>query len=337
MSYGSDSEFIAVIQGDSDKLCSLINTGKINAKNKQIVMFLCAALGDVNTLQIFADKNVNLNEKFYGNTLLGVACSYGKLETVKYLVSNNVNLETPLIQVETVQEETALTKAIRHNKVDIVDYLLKSGAKFQTFDDTTQENDIEIACGNGNLDLVKCIIDHEYPLTDDQLFRAMTAAALNNHRDVLEYFLTVKGANINEENIFEETVLGASAWKADLDTIHYLVNHGADVNGGKARVMTPLDRAVTFNRADVAKYLIEKGANVNIIGVYSDTGEKTDSLLTTAIQNGYFDIVKLLVENGADVNYVEEWTDGKKTELDIAKREVSKHIIDYLENAQKNK
>ncbi len=334
--YGIDPEIVAAIQGDTDKLSYLVNAGKIKETNKQMVLFLIAAFGDAKTLQIFVDQNVDLNEKFYGDTLLSVACSYGKLETVEYLVSKHANLETPVLQNETVWEETALTKAIRHNRVDVVDYLLRSGAKFQTFDDTTQENDIEIACGNGNLELVKLIIDHGYPLTDDQLLRAMTAAALNDCINVLEYFITDKKANINVEN-FDETVLGSAARKASLNTIQYLVNHGADVNGGNARVFTPLDRAVNSNRMDIVKYLIDKGADVNVIGVYSNGGGKTDSLLTQAVQNGYFDMVKILVENGANINYEEDWTGGKKTALDVAKQEGSKHIIDYLENAQKNK
>lgn len=334
--YGIDPEFVAAIQGDSSKLRSLADAGEIKEGNRQIVMFLSAAFCDAKTLQIFADQEADLNEKYCGGTLLGVAYSYGKLETVEYLVSRHVNLETPFTQIETVQEETALTKAIRHNRIDIADYLLKSGAVFQTFEDTTQENDLEIACKNGNLKLVKLIVDHGYPLTKKQLVDAMASAAIYGHIEVLEYFLTDLKANINVENN-DETILGRAAFSASLDTIKYLVNRGADVNGGKARVMTPLDRAVNGNRADVVKYLIGEGADVNAIGVYSNGGGKTTSLLTQAVQNGYFDIVKLLIENGANVHYKEGWSGGEDTALDVAKEEGSKNIIDYLEKAQKIK
>lgn len=332
--YGINPEIVAAIQGDTDKLSSFVQEGKMKETNKQQVMFLCAAFCDAETLQIFVDQNMDLEEKFYGDTLLDVACSYGKLETVKYLVNNNIKRETSVIQLETFQKETALTKAIRHNRFNVVEYLLKCGAEFQTFEGTTQENDLEIACGNGNLKLVKLIIDNEYPLTDYQLSRAMIAAAFNNRINILEYFLEDKKVNVNVEGIFNETVLGASAWKADLATIQYLLDCGADINGDKARVRSPLDSAVIFNRLDVAKYLIENGADVNVIGVYSDTGNKTTSLLVRAVQEGYLDMVKLLVENGANINYEEEWPGGNKTALDIAKKEGSKHIIKYLENAQ---
>jgi ankyrin repeat protein len=332
--YGIAPEFVAAIQGNTNKLRSIIYEGKINKTNKQIVRFLCAAFGDKKALQMLANKNVNLEEKFNGDTLLGMACSYGKLETVEYLVSNHVNLETPLLQIETVQEETALTKAIRHNRIDVVDYLLKNGAKFQTFDDTTQKNDLKIACGNGNINLVKFIVDHKYPLTDKQLVDALSAASMNNHINVLDYFLNDKRVNINVENN-DETILGTAAFSANLNTLQYLVNHSANVNGGKARVMTPLDRAVNSNRVDVVKYLIDKGADVNAVGVYSDGGGKATSLLTQAVQDGYFDIVKLLVEHGANIHYKEGWSGGKDTALDVANKEGSEHIIDYLEKLDK--
>jgi ankyrin repeat protein len=336
--YGIDPDIVAAIQGDTDKLRSFVKSGEIKEENRQMVMFLCAAFGDINMLQIFAGQNIDLDEKFNRDTLLGIACSYGKLETVKYLVSKNADLETAVHQIGSVHEETILTKAIRHNRIDVVEYLLKSGAKFHTFDDTTQENDLEIACENGNLNLVKLIIEQGYPITDDQLLRAMAAAALNDHIRILEYFLTDVKANINgESSFFEETVLGIAARKASLNTIQYLVNHGADVNGGKARVMTPLDRAVNSNRLDLVKYLIDSGADVNVIGVYSNGGGKTDRLLTQAVQRGYFDMVKLLVENGADINYKEEWFDEKETILDVARKRGSQNIIDYLVNVQKKK
>ncbi len=331
--YGIEPEFVAAIQGETDNLRSLVNSNKIKETDKQAIIFLSAAFGDAKTLQIFSNKEVDLDEN--GTRLMGISCSYGKLETFKFLVSKHVNFEIPISQPDAVWDETALTKAIRHNRIEIVDYLLKCGAKFQTFDNTTRENALEIACGNGNLELVKFVIDHGYPLTDDQLIRAMTAAALEDNINILEYFLFDKKANINFESKSDsETVLGSATSGASLDTIKYLVSHGADVSITKQKTLSPLDPAVSYNRLDIAKYLIDKGADVNAIGVYSDGGKK-DSLLTQAVQNGYFDMIKLLIENGAIINNKEEEFEDNKTLLDLAKQEGSKHIIDYLEKAQK--
>jgi ankyrin repeat protein len=106
-----------------------------------------------------------------------------------------------------------------------------------------------------------------------------------------------------------------------------LVEHGANVDGGKAKGL-PLEFAAVHGRMDIVDYLIKKGANVNAIATYSD-GSTGNSALTEAILSGSFDIVKLLVEDGADLNYKDKaW--GDKTALQAAEACQSVHIVEYL-------
>lgn len=328
---GLDPEIEAAILGDSNGLLSLYNAGKIKQQNIQVVQFLTAAFGDANTLETLTANGVDLNTCLHEDTLLSTASKYGKLETVEYLVSQQVNLEAT--QPGIPYDKTALTKAIRFNRLDIAKYLLKSGAKFQTFEDTTAPNALEIACENGNVDMIKWIFNSSYPLTTMQEVGAMTHAALYDKIDVLKYLLDDKKFDINAQS-YDDTVLDGAAHLASLDTIKFLVDNGANVNGGKTQYSPPLTTAVMFNRADVVKYLIEKGADVNLAGVSSD-GSKNSRPLTKAIQSGYFDMVKLLVDNGASVNYKEGWSGGNDTTLDIARAEGSKRILAYIEAAQK--
>ena len=330
---GLDPEIEAAILGDSKGLLSLYHAGKIKQQNMQVVQFLTAAFGDADTLKTLTANGVDLNTCFYGDTLLSTASKYGKLETVKYLVSQHVNLEAT--QSDIPYDNTALTKAICFNRLDIAKYLLECGAKFQTFENTTAPNALEIACGNGNLDMVKWILDSGYPLTTMQKVGAMTHAAQNDRIDVLKYLLNDKKFDINSQS-YDDTVLEGATYCASLDTIKFLVEYGANVNGGKTQYSPPLTTAVMFNREDVVKYLIKKGADVNLAGISSE-GSKNSRPLTEAIQSGYFDMVKLLIDNGASVNYKEGWSDGNDTPLDIAKREGSKRILAYIEAAQKSK
>lgn len=330
---GLDSEIEAAILGDSNELLSLYHAGKVQQRNMQVVQFLTAAFGDANTLQALTANSVDLNTYFYEDTLLSTASKYGKLKTVKYLVGQHVNLEAT--QSSDPYDNTALTKAIRFNRLDIAKYLLESGAKFQTFEDTTATNVLELACMNGNIDMIKWILVSGYPLTTMQKVGAMTHAALYDRIDVLKYLLNDKKFDINAQS-YDDTVLDGASHFASLDTIKFLVENGANVNGGKTQYSPPLTTAVMFNRADVVKYLIEKGADVNLAGISSD-GSKNSRPLTKAIQSGYFDMVKLLVDNGASVNYKEGWSGGNDTTLDIAKREGSKRISAYIEAAQKSK
>lgn len=328
---GLDPEIEAAILGDSNGLLSLYHAGKIKQQNMKVVQFLTAAFGDANTLKTLTANGVDLNTYFYEDTLLSTASKYGKLETVEYLVSQHVNLEATRSGIPF--DNTALTKAIRFNRLDIAKYLLKSGAKFQTFEDTTAPNALEIACENGNIDMIKWILDSGYPLTTMQEVGATTHAALNDRIDVLKYLLYDKKFDINTQS-YDNTALESAAHFASLDTIKFLVDNGANVNGGKKQYSPPLTTAVMFNRADVVKYLIEKGADVNLAGISSD-GSKNSRPLTKAIQSGYFDMVKLLIDNGASVNYKEGWSGGHDTPLNIAKGEGSKRILAYIEEAEK--
>lgn len=330
---GLDLEIETAILGDSNVLLSLYHAGKIKPQNMQVVQFLTAAFGDANTLKTLTANGTDLNKYFHDDTLLSTASKYGKLETVDYLVSQHVNIEAT--QPDNPYDNTALTKAIRFNRLDIAKYLLECGAKFQTFEDTSVPNALEIACGNGNIEMVKWILDSGYPLSTNQKVCAMTSAAVNDRLDVLKYLLVDKKFDINAQS-YNDTVLDGASHVASLDTIKFLVDYGANVNGGRNQYSTPLIKAVMFNRLDVVKYLIEKGADVNLAGVSSD-GSKNSRPLTHAIQCGYFDMVKLLVDNGASVNYKEGWSGGHDTTLDIAKREGSKRILEYIMVANKSK
>ena len=55
---------------------------------------------------------------------------------------------------------------------------------------------------------------------------------------------------------------------------------------------------------DVAKVLIQNGADVNAVN------ESKETALHLASAKGHVDVVKVLIQNGADVNAVEEdnWT-----------------------------
>jgi ankyrin repeat protein len=328
---GLDPEIEAAILGDSNKLLSLYNEGKIKQQNMQMVQFLTAAFGDASTLKALT-AGVDLNNNFNYETLLSTASEYGKLETVEYLVSQNVKLETT---VGYYNYNTALTMAIEDNRLDIAKLLQKSDAKFQTQEDSNVENALEYACENGNLDMIKWIIDSGYTLTTNQKVGALTYAAQNNRINVLKYLLNVKKSDINATSFQDGVLEDAIWWDASLDTIKFLVDNGANINGGENQYSTPFSRAVQSNRADVAKYLIEKGADVNLAGI--NDGCKDSRPLTEAIQTGLFDMVKLLIDNGASLSYHEGWSGGDDSPLDIAKAEGSKRILAYIEAAEKSK
>ncbi|MDO5971626.1 ankyrin repeat domain-containing protein [Flavivirga aquimarina] len=67
--------------------------------------------------------------------------------------------------------------------------------------------------------------------------------------------------NTNAEFVFKVNSFCVSIAKGDLETVKKLINRGADVNE-MSNGMTPVMYAAKFNRVDILKLLIAKGANL---------------------------------------------------------------------------
>ena len=320
-------EIEAALRGDSSKLISLENG--LTQENRQLALYLTCAYGDADALGALCDGTVNINEIRWPKTLLSVACTYGNMEAVKYLLDEQADVELRTDD-DLPSSKPPLTYALQYNHLDIADYLFAHGAKLQIAKSGTRgyPDVLEMACGKGNLETIKWIVAHGYPLDEERAAKSMAEAARNDHIEVLEYFLADLKVDINSEYYYSTALATDSA---SIETIKYMVKNGADVNGGKKRISTPLDGAVRANRADIVQYLLDNGADADFVG--TDNGYTPSRALTVAIQNGFFDIVKILVDHGADLAYHEGWASGKDTPLEIAKNRGSQNIIDYIQNA----
>ena len=75
---------------------------------------------------------------------------------------------------------------------------------------------------------------------------------------------TVSGISINSpqvETVFNVNPLCASIIKGDFETVKKLVNLGVDINE-KSIGMTPAMYAARYNKVDILKYLIGRGAEL---------------------------------------------------------------------------
>jgi hypothetical protein len=99
----------------------------------------------------------------------------------------------------------------------------------------------------------------------------------------------------------------------DTAQVAALLDKGADVNGvAGAADMTPLKLAITAHRLDMAKFLVERGADVNI-------RRNGTSALSLACIAGDFPAVEFLISKGAEVSPRElAWTKGADKEKILA-------------------
>lgn len=119
--------------------------------------------------------------------------------------------------------------------------------------------------------------------------------------------------------------LGLAAYFKHPDTVHMLLDLGADVhqaasNGTK---VTALHAAVSSNQPQVVRWLIEAGADVNARQQMDYTP------LMGAAANARHDILEMLLAHGADASL--KTTDGK-TAADLAREHGHADIAARLEN-----
>lgn len=104
-----------------------------------------------------------------------------------------------------------------------------------------------------------------------------------------------KGANVNARNRSRQTPLMFAASRGFMEIARLLIEKGADVNATYAYANV-LMAAASANRMEMAQLLIEKGAKVN--GPIPSGATP----IYSAIKRGLIDMVKFLIKKGADVN-----------------------------------
>jgi len=149
------------------------------------------------------------------------------------------------------------------------------------------------------------------------------AAAAKGQTDELRSLVEKDPALINAYSPEGFTPLGLAAFFGHAKTIDALLAAGADVNlpSRESMKMPPLGSAMAVERNDIARTLIEHGANVN--------GKAASDLtaLHTAAARGNIESAKLLLDHGADINATS--TDGK-TPLDYAQERNHPEMVEFL-------
>jgi ankyrin repeat protein len=143
----------------------------------------------------------------------------------------------------------------------------------------------------------------EWPWITDEII--LIDAAKNGEVDRLEALVArTMSLDLNQHHQGGITALIAAAYKNRTSTVQFLVDAGADPDGGALNGWTPLMAASTKGFVAIGQILIEAGANPNA----ATRTTKLTSLILAA-QNGHADFIELLLGLSVDVNAIT--TDGK--------------------------
>jgi ankyrin repeat protein len=125
---------------------------------------------------------------------------------------------------------------------------------------------------------------------------SMQIAAIAGHADILSLLLE-HGADVDDGKAW--IPLHRASWKGNLEAGQCLLDHGADINARNRLGQTPLFLAVYYGHVEFARMLLvnKGGASINDL---DDNFRWTP--LHVAVDKRNIQAVRLLLEHGADVN-----------------------------------
>lgn len=279
-----------------------------------------AAEGDIDQVKSLISKGINIDSLDNADdpaTPLHQAVIAGHRDVVEVLLSHGARIDAL-----DNRAFTPLHRAAECGHTDIAMLLINKGADINRRD-SLSASALHHASMKCHREVAALLIAKNANVNAKDAYgdTPLHCAAEAGHKDIVE-LLIAKGADVNAENDDGQTPINlaviqnrkdivellvekeaeisihAAAYLGDIDKVKSFIETGTSVNGEPGRgYRTPLYWAVRNNHKDVAKLLIEKGADVSSI-----------SLLYYVCMHGHRDLAEFLIQKGADVNS-KDWGD----------------------------
>jgi ankyrin repeat protein len=249
----------------------------------------------------------------------------GDLVKVRELAHKGNNINQKSSAADSYEGFTPLHMAINNGHKDVALYLIKGGAQVNVAGKIGR-TPLHLAAYNGMPQVAKLLVSRggnvKASSSDGATPLHSAAISIKNNIQLLELLLS-KGADVNSGRGTKiGTPLILAAKYGDVDVARILVNNGADINAQDASGNSALHIASQFGRLDFVNYLLIKNPDVNLVN--SDN----NSPLHVAAMNGRRVVAEQLVYHGA--NLIGKNSAGK-IPLDCAKNSGKDTIVALLE------
>ncbi|PKS10137.1 hypothetical protein jhhlp_001887 [Lomentospora prolificans] len=277
---------IAAENNSRDAADILLQAGAdIEARGEDGQTALCkaASKGHAAMIKILLSNGANIEavDSQHGRTPLLLATLNGYGEEASILLEGGANMD-----VSDNKGCTPLIYASREGCLAVVKALLSRGASIEHGDDLYGRTPLSWAAGTGDEKMVNLLLESGACLeTRDKTYRTPLHWAIEENRrgkgnSGMIHLLLEKGANIEAMDQDGRTPLSRAAERGDARKVKYLVKRGArlDVKDTKEG-LTALDWALRKNRKDVA----------NVLSKASTTRSKLKAHVATPIKGEYND------------------------------------------------
>jgi ankyrin repeat protein len=209
-----------------------------------------------------------------------------------------------------------LEQYITNGDLDSLDALLKQYPELAKSRTSHHVSPVMLSCYYKKPEVTELFLKY---LDEISLFEASAAGKF----DVVAHLVYTHPDAINFYAEDGFTPLGLACYFGHYEVARFLVLKGADVNlpSNNGFKVYPLHSAVAGNYTQIARMLIENNAQVNVRQQAGVTA------LHSAAQNGNIDLLILLLEHGADVSIRME---GGKLPADLAREKGFEEIAEVL-------